>query len=280
MEKNAVKKSRTSSKKNSIKNVNKSKKNNKNIKKYINKNSNKKSKKIIKILAIIIVFFCIAVALLKIPYFNVTSIIVVGNTKYTSEEIIEKLDIKTGKNIFLEIFSGYKNNLSKLPYIDTVKLSIKSPKSLSLKITERSIAYLAYDKEKNNFFRIDKNGYILEQIDINSKADNEILVYGLSFDNDVKFGQKINDTYISKFIVYEKISKEFESSGINGKITKVNFENSLTTITINDKLNVILPNDDNLKYNMSFLYGIIQKLGEDSIGKIDMTRTNPTFSSF
>ena len=65
-----------------------------------------------------------------------------------------------------------------------------------------------------------------------------------------------------------------------GKVTKVNFANSLTTIVINGKLNIIFQNDNNLAYNMSFLKGILEKLEENPVGTIDMTKTNPTFSSY
>ena len=66
---------------------------------------------------------------------------------------------------------------------------------------------------------------------------------------------------------------------INGNITKVDFENSLTTITLNDKLNVIFPNDTNLKYKMDFLNSILKKNG-DLQGVIDMTKNDPVFSIF
>ena len=73
---------------------------------------------------------------------------------------------------------------------------------------------------------------------------------------------------------------KFNENKINGNITKVSFENSLTTITINDKLNIIFPNDTDLEYKMVFLKTILQSIPEDSVGVIDMTKTRPTYSSF
>ena len=54
----------------------------------------------------------------------------------------------------------------------------------------------------------------------------------------------------------------------------------MTTITINDKLNIIFPNDTDLEYKMVFLKTILQSIAEDSVGVIDMTKTRPTYSSF
>ena len=90
---------------------------------------------------------------------------------------------------------------------------------------------------------------------------------------------------LSGIVKYDKVDKtpkkvEFKKDEISGKITKVSFENSLTTITINDKLNIIFPNDTDLEYKMVFLKTILKSIAEDSVGVIDMTKTRPTYSSF
>ena len=51
---------------------------------------------------------------------------------------------------------------------------------------------------------------------------------------DITYKQEVMEMKIDSYI-----KEQFDKSGINGSITKVNFENSLTTITLNDKLNVI-----------------------------------------
>ena len=74
--------------------------------------------------------------------------------------------------------------------------------------------------------------------------------------------------------------KAFEKYQINGKITRLNFENSLTTITLNDKLNIVFLNDTDIDYKMSFLKSILEKIGEDSSGVINMTVSDPVYSSY
>ena len=51
-------------------------------------------------------------------------------------------------------------------------------------------------------------------------------------------------------------------------------------MTLNDKLNVVFSDDKNLKYVIAFLSEIINNVGIDSIGTIDMTKKNPTFSAY
>ncbi len=167
-----------------------------------------------------------------------------------------------------------------MPYVEDIKLKIKFPNEINISVKERTAQYYAYDKENDKFYSLSEDGYILENVDINSKTKNEILIVGITFDNEVMLGKKINDIDLTKIQIYKKIENEFNKNKINGDITKVSFENSLTTITINDKLNIIFPNDTDLEYKMAFLKTILQSIPEDSVGVIDMTKTRPTYSSF
>ena len=54
----------------------------------------------------------------------------------------------------------------------------------------------------------------------------------------------------------------------------------MTTITINDKLSIILQDNKDLKYNFSLLQGIIKELPEGSVGTVDMTKVNPVYSAY
>lgn len=280
----------TSSKKSSInksRNVSKEKKYNDKdsikFSKTVMVNERKKKKRLGKVITIIfiIVFLIVGICLLlTLEGFNLKSINLNETEKYTKSEIVEKTGLEIGKNTFLEFFTCDKNNVTTLPYVESIRLKIKLPNEIDIEVIERTGKYYAYDKEKNLFYKVSEDGYILENVDITTKTQNEILVVGITFDDKVMLGKKINDIDLSKIEVFKKIEKEFYDNKINGNITKVSFENSLTTITINDKLSVIFPNDTDLEYKMSFLKGILAKIGEDSVGVIDMTKTNPTYSSF
>lgn len=173
---------------------------------------------------------------------------------------------------------GKVKSIYELPYIDKVKLHIKFPNDIVIEVEERKSLFYAYDKENKVYYRISDEGYILEKAE--KRNEEEIILIGITFDEDVKFGSKINEIDMQKLYIYEQIYNEYTSSSMTGKITKVSFENSLTTITINDKLSVIFPNLTNLKYNMALLKGIIKNIGEDSSGIIDLNKENPTYSNF
>lgn len=271
-------KTRTSNKK-----INSSKKENIKFSNTVKVNNKKKKKRISKTIVSFVIIGILIVSIYLIftlPNFNLTNINLNETQKYSKSEIVEKAGIELGKNTFLEFFTCDKKNVTTLPYVESIKLKIKFPNELDIKVSERFGKYYAYDKEKNIFYKLSEDGHILENADINTKTQNEILVLGITFDDEVILGKKINDIDLSKINIFKKIEKEFIDSNITGNITKVSFVNSLTTITINDKLSVIFPNDTDLEYKMSFLKGILAKIGEDSVGVIDMTKTNPTYSSF
>lgn len=242
----------------------------------------KKTKKKNKVLLVILIFafLCIGIYLLcTLPYFNINEIVIEGTSKYSVEEITEKGDLKKGRNIFIQLLKGVSKNVTELPYVKNAQVKIKLPDKIEISVKERTPYFIAFDKDTNKFFKIDEEGYILEKADITEK-ENELLTYGFIFDEEVILGSRLKEVDISKIDIYMNIQEEFDNVNINGKITKVNFENSLTTITLNDKLNVIFPNDTDIKYKMSFFKSILEKIGEDSVGVIDMTKTDPVYSIF
>lgn len=242
----------------------------------------KNTKKIVILtIFIIIALFIIGASyiVLKTPKFNITAISVVGNNKVDINSIITNSGIKIGDNVVQSIFNIDKKNIFNIPYISNVKASVKFPSEFVIKVTERKSIYYAYDKEKNVYYRLDENGIILEVCNDLSLKGQELLVNGITFDSVVNVNTKINDIDYSKILVYRKIEEEFANIFPDKNITKVNFENSLTKIYINDKIEVILPNDTNLKYNLTFLKDIVSNVG-DIQGTIDMTKENPTFVNF
>ena len=285
MEKNTKRSTNVSNKKSGTSNSKKKSNNVSNIQ-YSGKvtvKERKKKRKVARIILFFVIFGAMIAGvylLLTLKAFNLENVELNETMKYSKEDIVNKAGIEVGKNIFTEYFTSDKKAVTTLPYVESIKLKLKLPNEIKIDVVERTSKYFAYDKDNNKFFSLSDDGYILEEVDINSKKNDEILLTGVTFDDEVMLGKKINDTDLSKIEIYKKIEKEFKKDEISGKITKVSFENSLTTITINDKLNIIFPNDTDLEYKMVFLKTILQSIAEDSVGVIDMTKTRPTYSSF
>lgn len=248
------------------------------IKKFkVVKKKKKKSKLPLAIFVIIILIVGVFL-LFKLPYFNVGKFLVEGNSFYTEEQIIEASGIDTDSNVFGQVMFVGNKNILKLPYIEKAYVSYNLPKTVKIVVEERKSSFYAYDKEEKCYYRLNSEGYILEKAE--ERLEGEIILIGFSFDSDVKYGEKVNEVNLAKLDKYNVIKKAYEGCSIKLPITKVTFENSLTTITLNDKLSVVFPNTTNLKYNIAFLEGIIKSIGEDTAGIVDLSKENPTFSNF
>ena len=69
---------------------------------------------------------------------------------------------------------------------------------------------------------------------------------------------------------------ENEKSGIEKKVTNIEFKEKNIILTLNHDVNVIF-NDKDLDYDMNFLKSILEQI-EGKAGTIDMTKENPVFT--
>ena len=237
-----------------------------------------KATTILKIVFFLAIIFAFIYLLFNLETFNLENIQVEGNTKYSYEQIVQNSNLKLGENIFKQLLNSENKNVN-LPYIANTKLNYLIPDTIVINVEERYPMYIALDSSTGKYYKIDNEGYLLEECELSSKGD-ELLVEGFTFGENVKFGEKINEIYIEKLEVYNSIKNEFENIQIEGSITKVNFSNSLTIVTLDDKLNIVFANNSNLNYKVSFLKGIMQKNGNNMEGTIDMSVEDPVYSEY
>ena len=237
-----------------------------------------KATTILKIVFFLAIIFAFIYLLFNLETFNLENIQVEGNTKYSDEQIVQNSNLKLRENIFKQLLNSENKNVN-LPYIANTKLNYLIPDTIVINVEERYPMYIALDSSTGKYYKIDNEGYLLEECELSSKGD-ELLVEGFTFGENVKFGEKINEIYIEKLEVYNSIKNEFENIQIEGSITKVNFSNSLTIVTLDDKLNIVFANNSNLNYKVSFLKGIMQKNGNNMEGTIDMSVEDPVYSEY
>ncbi len=232
---------------------------------------------IIKFSFLLAIIIGIGYLMFTLETFNLKEIKVKGNDKYTVQDILNKTKLKKGDNVFKQLLFTDKN--LDLSYVSSSSYSYEVPNVITIIVKERYPAYLALDKNSKKYYKLDNEGYILEESDLQNVID-VLLIEGLAFENNVKFGEQIDHVYIKKLETYNKIKKLLEKYEITGEVTRVNFANSLTTIILDDKLKITFADDSNLEYKVSFLKGIIQKNGGNVEGKIDMSIENPVYSKY
>ncbi len=102
---------------------------------------------------------------LNSPFFDIQKINVEGNSYFTSEQIIERSGLTTGRNI---IFNMHKNDIKKTlmkePYVKGVELHRHYPNKVTLIIEERTEAAVVPEREK--FVVIDGEGLVLRVTEV------------------------------------------------------------------------------------------------------------------
>ena len=231
---------------------------------------------ILKFAFFIAILIAIGYLMLTFETFNLKNINVVGNEKYDQQQVINASSLNIGENVFKQLI---KTEKIQLPYVSEQHYGYSFPDTITITIKERYPLYIVKDKNTQKYYKLDNDGYILEECELSAKKE-EVLVEGFAFEEEVKLGEKINEVYLHKINIYNDIKTQLEKNKIQGIITKVNFANSLTIITLDDKLNIVFANDSNLEYKVSFLKGIIEQSGGMVEGTIDMSIDNPVYSKY
>ena len=109
-------------------------------------------------------------------FFRVGEIQVVGNVRYTAEEIIAVTGVQTGKNLFSVDRAKLAREIrSRLPYVKTVSIRRALPDALIISVTEGEAVAAVPDGA--NWWLIDSAGKLLEMV---PSADDYPAVSGIS----------------------------------------------------------------------------------------------------
>lgn len=103
-----------------------------------------------------------AVAAACIIFFRVSQIEVLGNSRYTVQEIIDIAGVKPGDNLFAVRSGRISQRLqSRLPYVRSVSVRRRLPNTLTITVTEgQALAAVAHE---GKWWLLDEDGKLLEQ---------------------------------------------------------------------------------------------------------------------
>lgn len=156
---------------------------------------------------LMLVLVGVGIGILLSPSFNLTEVVVVDGVNVNSAEILNKLNVNYGENIFKQDYNAIKEAVSSIPYIADVNLSLKLPDKIEIKYSERepyiAIGYLS------SFIVADKYGYLLEVMKENERGLP--VLTGLDIEN-YELGKKLSDTarikYENSVILLESAIKQ------------------------------------------------------------------------
>lgn len=215
---------------------------------YIRK---KRKKRLIKrcILLLILLLGIGTFVAYKTEFFTVDKIVYKGDSLITGEFVKTSAEEVKGSNIIAFNKDELIKKLMQNPYVDTVTISKKLPKTLEVNVNEKKGIY--YQKNGNSFDIISEDLHLLERTN-SLDGKNLIEIKGLNI-KDKEVGMKIEEnTRLEK--VLNLLYKAEE------KIQKDNKGVSITSLDVNDMANmkiyfgdiqVLLGNDENLTKKLS-----------------------------
>ncbi len=205
------------------------------------------------------------------PMFNISIIWVEGNNRITNEQIIQASGLKTGQNIWRIHKSRAEKAVEEMPYIESAKIIRGLPKSIKIKVTENEIkAYLQIDK---GYASISKTGEILE-----------IMRPDIALDKPVLKTQGVVDAKVGQAIALENKDLEDVLYSCFKKLDEYNVLPIVKQIDINSTIEVSiitkggmlvkLGGKDEIDYKMQYFKRILEELGENAGGMLDLTSTD------
>lgn len=219
-----------------------------------------------------IVFF------LMTPLFNITDIVVIGNEKITSDEIISLSQIGIYDNTFKLNKKEIKDQIKENAYIESVSIVRKLPNTVELQIQERMATYIL--EFINGYVYINNQGYILE---VSDEYPNLPILTGYQTQEEtIKVGNRLCLEDLEKLDMILKIMEAANSNGIGNLVTKINMENKEDYILIFDTEEkiVYIGNGQNIGDKMRYIKKIIElektRPGEYFI-KVDPNEKYPYF---
>ena len=208
-------------------------------------------------------------AYLTLPAFQVSNIIVLGNSKMTTEEIESRLNILLEKNTFLLDKQKIKEAFLSDPYIESVEISSKFPETAIFNIKKRQA--VATVKFSGGFLVIDENGAVLESTQELSKIVKP-LISGIEV-TQVKLGEKLDIENQDIFGLIQSVISNVRSAKLLNNISQIEITgDSEILMTTPQGVNVLLGKGENLNEKMLILNQILIDLHEKKIysGYIDM----------
>lgn len=220
----------------------------------------RKKKRLSRLLLFIIIIILSYLVVFKTELFIIKDIIVEGNEKLSYEEVVKASTCSIGENIFRIDIDKVEDSLNQIPYVKSSKISRKFPNKIAIEIEERKeVAAVQY---LNLVYYIDVEGYILS-IEENAGEITLPKIKGLdmvSFEEGSNIYQQTSMDNMEEFILYS------ENLNILERIEEIDVSNKDSIgIQLKDGILVAFGPLNNVKYKLSFLYGILDDVEKRGI---------------
>ena len=236
-----------------------------------------------------------AVILCLSLFFRVEEVVVSGTDKYTPWMIREASGISDGDSLLSISDARVSGNIiSRLPYVDEVRVGIKLPGTVHIEITELETTY-AIEASDGSWWLITSDGRVVERIQTTAAAAYT-RIYGVQA-NDPKEDQTVRAaeedsgtestgeagdgvtlpttariTGAERLEAVITILTALEDNGVIGQIASVDVTNiNDITMEYGQRLHVVLGTGENLAYKVQYMALAIAQIEEYETGELDVS---------
>lgn len=221
-------------------------------------------------------------------FFKIEVINVAGLLTYSAEEIIEKLDVHVGDNIFLVNDKVLSEMIPKeFPYIEKMTVTRILPKNIEFVVKEVAPAYaVVSDAENYTLLSADfkvlehKQGRSLEQVpvvmgldllDLEPGSNLQIIYDEIKYDKETEF--EVKEWYrqaVSGMVSVETLHNETDGLELVG-VSYYDVSDPLSIIILyDDRIVIDLGSQLELAYKLKFAQNVIWEMGTQFSGVVNM----------
>lgn len=213
--------------------------------------------------------------LLFAPFFHITEITAEGNAQVSEEEILDRVNLALGTNIFKINKKSIRNNLSSLAYLDTVRVKRKLPSTVRICVTECYPQLLL--PYAGGYLLTTEDGKVLEQVSEDSGWELPLIV-GLEIEN-AEISQKISVQDGVKFDIILDCIRYLRENGQLEQIQQLDF-NDITNISAiyREGFRVNFAKFDDMDYKLKMLNVVLPQVDRSSGTYIDLTTPSKVFT--
>ena len=223
------------------------------------------------LLVSVVLFFGVSV------FFRIHEFTVIGDTRYSTEEIAAASGISRGNNlIFIRPEEAVRNIERNLPYVANAQVTRRFPSRVEIQITEAlALAYVPYG---TRYVILDRAAKVLEIAD--ERPDGMISILGVEIAEAPRAGENLSfgEAERQRLVYVQDILNMLQQLGLYPNVLQIDMENLLDpTLYYDGRLIVRLGPNRQLPRKMNLLRSILEELNEQDAGVIDLNPESPIF---
>ncbi len=202
---------------------------------------------------------------LKAPFFNVKTIVCVGQTALSQEEVIKIAGAKTDVNIFSTGVGTMKRRLAAHPSIAECNVRRLFPNKIKIWVRESKAVVCI--EQNGTFLLAEKHGQIIKSVDA---KDTDAAKGVARLENFEPSSTDVGGYIFNKEDAVHNVTLDcigiFETLGITEQISKIDASNlSDIKIEYQDRLTILLGSYEQMEYKLTF----IKKVIDENISKYE-----------